>query len=75
MRWIEEALQRGRDPDSDSDTLISIRTLRESVSYSHPQNGLTIRRGEASHIAVMVVVSPSRRSEATCSYSRDRLWW
>ncbi len=46
MRWIEEALQRGRDPSADTSAVIPIRALRENVS-SHPPNGMTLRRGEA----------------------------
>ena len=45
MRWIEDALQKGRDYESGSDTLIPILSLKEAIKAHPPPNGSGIRRG------------------------------
>lgn len=45
MRWIEDAVQKGRDVSAGVETLLPLRQLRDAVK-SHPPNGLTIKRSE-----------------------------
>lgn len=32
MRWIEEAVQKGRDQSDSSDSLLSVSTIREGIN-------------------------------------------
>ena len=48
MRWIEEAVQKGRDQSDDTDSMLSIAAIREGITkakeYLQQQQQLTANR-------------------------------
>lgn len=46
MRWIEDALQKGRDTTLGTDTLLPVKKIREAINKQNEQSELAMKRAK-----------------------------